>query len=72
MKLKYIKGLGKFFWGLLIGDTPGLSLGVVVLIIAVLGARTIGFSPAYIIAPIVIIATIALSINHETKKFLKS
>jgi hypothetical protein len=67
--LRLLKGFGRFWWDFLVGDTPEITVAVVIIVGAVaLVADVIHVNAlAYVALPLLVIATLTLSVRVATK-----
>ncbi len=62
-------GFGRFWWNFLVGDTPELFVGAVVILgvaalLVALGARSI----AWVVTPLAILTVLGLSVAKEARR----
>lgn len=65
--LKFIKAVGRFFWDLLIGETPGLTAGVATLVVSLTLLYLLGVRIPYLLAPFIVVVTLFFSLRHQLK-----
>lgn len=60
---RFIKGFGRFWWDFLVGDTPELFVGVVLIIVVVALLSLRGHSNVAAIIALPTLATVALTVS---------
>ncbi len=69
LPLRLVKAFGRFWWDFLVGDTPEITVAVVIIVGAVaLVADVIHVNVlAYVALPVLVIVTLALSMRVAAK-----
>lgn len=69
LPIRLLKGFGRFWWDFLVGDTPEITVAVVMIVGAVtLLADALHVNAlAYTALPLLVIATLALSLHRARK-----
>jgi hypothetical protein len=67
--VRWVKGFGRFWWDFLIGDTPEITVAVVILVGAVALLSNVAHvnMVAYVALPLLVIATLVLSMRAARK-----
>lgn len=60
--LRYLSAFGKFWWEFLIGDTPELFVGMLVVLGIAAGLASLGGVAAVVVVPLAVIALLVLSV----------
>lgn len=64
--MRWVKGFGRFWWDFVIGDTPGLTLGVVIAIgLGAIFAHTAHLG--VVLVPLTVLAFLAVSLGRARK-----
>jgi hypothetical protein len=69
LSIRLLKGFGRFWWDFLVGDTPEITAAVVIIVLAVtvLADAFHVNALAYVVLPLLVIATLALSLRRARK-----
>jgi hypothetical protein len=63
LPVRWLKAFGRFWWDFLVGDTPELFVAVVVILgITAALAKTVSPTAAWVIMPVLVMATLAMSV----------
>jgi hypothetical protein len=63
LPVRWLKAFGRFWWDFLVGDTPELFVAAVVILgITAALAKTVSTTAAWVIMPVLVMATLAMSV----------
>ncbi|MGA2294742.1 MAG: hypothetical protein ABSG24_05900 [Acidimicrobiales bacterium] len=67
--VRLLKGFGRFWWDFLVGDTPEITVAVILIVGAVALASNVMHvnALAYVALPLLAIVTLALSVQRARK-----
>jgi uncharacterized membrane protein YhaH (DUF805 family) len=67
--VKLVRGFGRFWWDFLVGDTPEITVAVIIIVAAVALASDVAHvnALAFVALPLLAIVTLALSVRRARK-----
>lgn len=62
--MRYTKAFGRFWWEFLVGDTPELFVGMLVVLGIAAGLASLGGIAAVIVVPLAVVALLVASVSR--------
>lgn len=60
--MRYLRAFGRFWWEFLIGDTPELFVGMLVVLGIAAGLASLGGVSAVVVVPLAVVALLVVSV----------